>query len=326
MGRLRIIASTIRNFLFGTANREFLVFLFFLAVSGVFWLLMTLNDTYEREFKIPVQMTNVPKNIVLTSEDTDTVRVTLRDKGLFLLSYMYVDGLPTINVNFKNYVSGNGVCTVSGAELQRLVYQNLLVSTKIVGSKPDKMEFFFNYGMHKRVPVRWRGHVSPERMYFISGVEYSPDSVDVYASKSALDSIHAVYTEPLNYSNFRDTLSVECRLQRIKGIKTVPKRVKLTFLTDVLTEEDIEDVPITGINLPEGKVLRTFPSKVTVRFVAGVKRYRSLKPKDFTVVVDYNEIAKRPSDKCNLILKTVPSGISRPSLAVKQVDYLIEEQ
>lgn len=323
---MRIIANTIRNFLFGSANKEFLVFLFFLAVSGVFWLLMTLNDTYEREFKIPVQMTNVPKNVVLTSDDTDTVRVTLRDKGLFLLSYMYVDGLQTINVGFKNYVSGNGVCAVSGAELQRLAYQNLLVSTKIVGVKPDKMEFFFNYGVHKRVPVRWRGHVSPEHMYFISGVEYRPDSVDVYASKTVLDSISAVYTEALNYSNFRDTLSVESRLQRIKGVKTVPSRVKLTFITDVLTEEDMEDVPIKGVNLPEGKVLRTFPSKVTVRFVTGMKRYQSLKPKDFTVVVDYNEIANRPSDKCNLHLKAVPSGVSRPSLDVKQVDYLIEEQ
>ena len=323
---MRIIASTIRNFLFGTVNREFLVFLFFLAVSGVFWLLMTLNDTYEKEFKIPVQVTGVPKNVVLTSDDTDTIRVTLRDKGLLLLGYMYGDGLRKIGVSFRNYNSGNGSCVVSGAELQRLVYQQLPVSTKIVGVKPDKMEFFFNYGQHKRVPVKWRGHVTPEHLYFISGVEYRPDSVDIYASKSALDSINEVYTEALNHTNFRDTLTVDGRLQRIKGVKIVPDRVKVTFFTDIMTEEGIDDVPITGINLPEGKVLRTFPSKVTVRFVAGMSRFRSLKPKDFTVVVDYNEIAKRPSDKCNLHLKTVPSGVSRPSLSLNQVDYLIEEQ
>lgn len=326
MGRLRIIASTIRNFLFGSVNREFLVFLFFLAVSGVFWLLMTLNDPYEEEFEIPVQVTGVPKNVVLTSDDTDTIRVTLRDKGLLLLGYMYGDGLRKISVNFRNYTTGHGSCVVSGAELQRLVYQQLPVSTRIVGVKPDKMEFFFNYGLHKRVPVKWRGHVTPEHLYFISGVEYSPDSVDVYASENALDSINAVYTDPLNCTNFRDTLTIEGRLQRKKGVKTVPNKVKITFFTDILTEESIDDVPITGINLPEGKVLRTFPSKVTVRFVTGMKRYRNLNPKDFTVVVDYNEIANRPSDKCNLHLKAVPSGVSRPSLAVNQVDYLIEER
>ncbi len=323
---MRVIAGTIRNFLFGSVNREFLVFLFFLAVSGVFWLLMTLNDPYEKEFKIPVQVTGVPKNVVLTSDDTDTIRVTLRDKGLLLLGYMYGDGLRKMGVSFRNYTSGHASCVVSGAELQRLVYQQLSASTKIVGVKPDRMEFFFNYGQHKRVPVKWRGHVTPEHSYFISGVEYRPDSVDVYASKNALDSINAVYTELLGYTNFRDTLTVDGRLQRIKGVKTVPDRVKVTFFTDILTEESIDDVPITGVNLPEGKVLRTFPSKVTVRFVAGMSRFRSLKPKDFTVIVDYNEIVNRPSDKCSLHLKAVPSGVSRPSLSLKQVDYLIEEQ
>ena len=37
----------VRNFLFSRANREFLIFLFFLALSGIFWLLTTLNETVE---------------------------------------------------------------------------------------------------------------------------------------------------------------------------------------------------------------------------------------------------------------------------------------
>lgn len=326
MGRLRTIANAIRNLLFSSMNKEFLVFLFFLAVSGVFWLLMTLNDTYEKEFLVPVRVVNVPKNVVLTSDDIDTIKMTMRDKGLFLLGYWYDPEMPNIKLNFKTYANGHGVCAVSAAEMQRLVYQQLSASTKITGVKPDKVEFFYNYGQRKRVPVKWHGMVVPERLYFISKVEYQPDSVDVYASKAALDSLKAVYTEPLDYANFRDTLTVQCNLQRIKGIKTVPGMVGIRFFTDVLTEENMEDVPIVGVNLPEGKVLRTFPSKVTVNFVTGVKRYQSLRPSDFIVTVDYNEIAAHPSDKCNLHLIKVPSGISRASLSVKQVDYLIEEQ
>ena len=42
----------VRNFLFSSVNRNF-DFLFFFALSGIFWLLMTLNGTYEREIKIP---------------------------------------------------------------------------------------------------------------------------------------------------------------------------------------------------------------------------------------------------------------------------------
>ena len=39
----------IRSFLFSRANKEFLLFLFFLAISASFWLLMTLNENYEQE-------------------------------------------------------------------------------------------------------------------------------------------------------------------------------------------------------------------------------------------------------------------------------------
>ena len=39
---------TIRDFLFSKTNREFLIFLLFLLLSGIFWLMMTFNETYEK--------------------------------------------------------------------------------------------------------------------------------------------------------------------------------------------------------------------------------------------------------------------------------------
>ena len=66
-----------------------------------------------------------------------------------------------------------------------------------------------------------------------------------------------IYTEPLNYANFRDTLVAHCEVAKIKGVKIVPDQVKVTFVTDLLTEERIEGIPIQCLNMPEGKVLRT---------------------------------------------------------------------
>ena len=326
MKKLQGIFPIVRNFLFSTVNKEFLIFLFFLALSGVFWLMMTLNETYEKEMRIPVHIVNVPQNVVLTSDSVDTVKVSLSDKGFVLLGYMYGDGLRPLKVNFKNYMRSTGTGSVTAAELQRMMYQQLSASTKITSTKPDRLEYFFNYGLHKRVPLRWSGRVIPEHLYFISHTEYETDSVDIYASQEKLDSINIVYTEPLNYANFRDTLSVRCNLQKMRGVKSVPDNVKITFYTDVLTEASIKDIPIQGINMPEGKVLRTFPSKVTIKFVAGVSLYRTLSAKDFTVVADYKDIASHPSDKCTLHIKKVPQGISRATLDIKQVDYLKEEE
>jgi hypothetical protein len=315
-----------RDFLFSRTNKELLIFVFFIALSGIFWLSMTLNETYEQEFSIPVTVVGVPKNIVLTSEETDTIRMTIRDKGITLAAYMYGDMLKNVKINFKPYAHNNGTGIVTTSELQKIVYQHLVSSSKIISTKPDKLEFFYNYGANKRVPVRWTGRVIPEDLYFISRVKYYPDSVDVYASQALLDSISVVYSEHLNYVNFRDTLVVNANLEKIKGVKMVPDHIKMEFFTDVLTEEKLDGIPVEGINMPPGKILRTFPMKVTVSFVTGVSVYRSLKPEDFTIVADYDEIAANPSEKCRIYIKKSPPGISRVHLNINEVDYLIEEQ
>ena len=318
--------QAIKEFLFTKTSKEFLIFLFFLALSGIFWLSLTLNETYEREFSVPVSVVGVPKNAVLTSDEVDTVRVTIRDKGIMLVFYKYGDALKHIELPFRNYTQNNGTGQIPASEIQKRIYQNLVSSSKITAIKPEKMEFFYNYGTKKQVPVRWSGRVIPEELYFISKVSYEPDSVTIYASQEKLDSINMVYTEQLNYANFRDTLIVDCNLAKLKGVKTVPDHIRIKFFTDVLTEERISNIPIVGINMPEGKVLRTVPAKTSVSFVAGVSVYRNLKPEDFTVIVDYDEIRRNPSEKCHVYLKNVPSGISRAKLETIMVDYLIESQ
>ena len=319
------ILRLIKMFLFSKANKEFVVFILFLALSGVFWLFTTLNEVYEYEFSIPVSVVGIPKNAVLTSEETDTVRMTIRDKGITLLTYMYGDVLKKVNVSFKTYSKSNGTGVITASELQKQVYQQLASGSRITSVKPDKLEFYYNYGAKKKVPVRWSGRVIPEEMFFISRVAYSPDSINIYASHEKLDSINVVYTEQLNYANFRDTLIAHCELAKIKGVKMVPDHVNVSFFTDVLTEEEIEGVPIKAINMPAGKSLRTFPAKVNISFVTGVSVYRNLKPTDFTVIADYKEIMSHPTEKCHIYLKNVPRGISRARLETNMVDYLIEE-
>ena len=322
---MREAVQNIKGFMFSNMNKQVFIFLFFLLLSAVFWLILTLNETYEKELKVPVHIVNVPKNVVLTSSADDTLRITVRDKGWVILAYMYGEQRPKININFKAYARGNGGGIISASDLKRISDQLKESTTRIVSIKPEKLEFFYNNGERKRVPIRWAGRVIPEQLYFISYVTYSPDSVDIYASAEKLDSIQVINTEPLNHVGFRDTLSVNCRLVHPSDVKVVPERITVNFHTDVLTEEGI-NVPVRCINLPAGKVLRTFPAKVRVNFVAGVGQIKSLRAEDFDVVADYLEIEQKPSEKCNIYLRNVPEGINRATLSARQVDYLIEEE
>ena len=79
-------SKIVRDFLFSNLNKQFLTFMSFLAISAIFWLVSTLNANYEKELKIPVQIRQIPKNVVLTSDEVDTIRVTVRDKGWTILA------------------------------------------------------------------------------------------------------------------------------------------------------------------------------------------------------------------------------------------------
>ena len=270
-------------------------------------------------------LTNIPKNVIITSQSTDSITVTVRDKGFSLLAYMTNKQKP-INFNFEasaNKVAGKGVIT--SGDMIKAAFNQLFGSSRVTGVKPDRIEYFFNYGESKLVPVKLVGKIEPEKAYYLAGKKVMPEKVTVYARKDMLDSIKYVTTADLNIVNFNDTVERVVELKQVKGVKTVPATVKIVLYPDILTEQTIE-VPITAVNMPEGKVLRTFPSKVRVRFSIGASMYRNVKADQFKVVADYNEMQAHPQDKCMLHLKAYPHNVSRCHLVSQKVDYLIEQQ
>lgn len=323
----------IRNFLFSTVNKQFLIFLFFLAFSGIFWLLMTLNETYEREFPVELRMSNVPQNVVVTNDMPASLRVTIRDKGYMILAYTYGDVLRPLWIDFPTYSNGKDYGLVPIADLVKQLYQKLYKSSKVVSVKPDKVEFYYNFGTKRRFPVRVVGQLKPGGSYYLSHLKFKPDSVTVYGTPAVLDSIKAVYTKRQNITNFNDTMTVRVALAKIRGTKIVPDSVNMKLYPDVLTEETVE-VPIEAVNMPEGTTLRTFPSKVPVRFVVGANHLKNmpknvttknLLPVGFRVVANYNTIAANPTDKCHLTLMATPERIRNARLDITEVDYLIEK-
>ncbi|MBP3219707.1 MAG: YbbR-like domain-containing protein [Prevotella sp.] len=319
------IFSFVRNFLSTIVNKEFLIFLFFLSVSGLFWLVITVTETYEREFSVPLRLVNVPKDIVVTSEVDDTVKVTIRDKGYILLAYKYTLTDDPISIDYKLHAPKDEKSTVSTSELQKLIYQQLYKSSRIISLKPDRLVYYFTRGKSKTVPLRLNGRIVMGQSHYVSRIVFSPERVDVYARKSLLDSIHYAFTENMVISNLTDTIVRTVALKKVLGAKFVPSEVKVTIYPDILTEANVE-VPITAVNMPEGKTLRTFPSRVKVLFVTGVGNVRNISANQFRVEADYSDIEAHPSEKCSLSIVGIPQGVRNPRLEISEVDYLIETQ
>lgn len=316
----------IKSFLSDFSGKEFLIFLFFLALSSIFWLMMTLNETYEVEFKVPMVVTGVPKNVVMTSEPSDTIRVSVRDKGLVILLYSTYKRFHPLAIRFATYAdkeTGHG--EIPSSDLLRQLRLQVYGSSTITSVKCEQSSFSFNYGLNRRIKIMLTGKVVPIDNYYLAHVQIKPDNATVYASRHVLSRIGSVLTEQLDISNFNDTVTREIGLRPITGAKIVPMKVKVTLYPDVLTEGSV-DVPITTVNRPKDLVVRTFPQSVKVRYNVGANVYRLVRPADFQVTADFKEISSHPSDKCNIYLHNNSRYARNAKLEVSQVDYLIEQQ
>ena len=319
------ILKNIRRFLFGWANREFLIFLFYLIVAGIFWLLTTLNESFEQELKIPVRIVNVPSNVVITSGESDTLRFNVRDKGFSLITYLYNKNQQPLRIDYWRYAGSNGKGIVPATDLLRLLDAHLPASAKAISVKPDQQVFYYNNGEKKNVPVVLQANVETDMLYYISDTTFSAHEITVYATPEKLDSIHAVYTEPISQKGLQDSLAVITRLRPIDGVKMVPSQIKVTFHTDQLTEVRIPDVEVKGVNMPEGKVLRTFPSKLAITVVTGKKNSQALSAEDFEIVADYNQFSADSTAQCDVFIRRQPANIKRLQIERQKVDFLIEE-
>lgn len=315
-------------------NKEFLVFLFFLLLSGLFWLTNVLDDYYEREFTVDVRLAGIPKNVVITSDIDSVVRVVVRDKGYVIASYMFDDAFRPLFFDFDACTRSDNSGEISTTDIQRLLALQMYSSSKIVSVKINNLTFSYNHGRHKKVPVRFHGIAIPTEGYYLSRTQIVPDSVIVYAAKDILNKIKYVSTEQLTISNFTEPKTQQVRIAKIKNAKILPNHVKVELYPDILTEEYVE-VPINAINVPADKTMRIFPSKVKIKFAVGAQRLRSmpknietreLLPEGFKAVADYNEVADHKADKCHVYLQAAPNGIRNAHPVVNVVDYLIEQK
>ena len=320
----RLGIQKIRKFLLSNKCKECLVFLFFVLVSFAFWMLQTLDDVYQTEFKVPLRLKNVPKEAVLTSELPNEVRVRVEDRGTVLLNYMLGRTFFPVSFDFNDYRDKGTHVHISSVELLKKVAAQLNVSTHLISVRPDTLDFIYTMGKAKKVPVRLNGEVRAGLQYYVSHIGFVPDSVIAYAPQEVLDTLTAAYTERVDLENVADTLHKRVSLQKLKGVKFIPAYNDLSVYVDMYSEKTVE-VPIVGINFPANKVLRTFPSKVQVTFQVGLMHFKEISSEDFFIGVTYEDILKANGDKLLLTLKSVPDYVSHARIIPASVDYLIEQ-
>lgn len=313
-----------RNLLVRICNRQTLTFCFFLALSVIFWIITKLNGTYQQEFAIPLELEDVPAEVVVTTDPPKDITVTIKDKGWALLSYRYGKGFKPIRIKFSETTQTGGVGAISSAEILRQVSEQVADDGQIVSIRPQQIGFYFNYGEKKRVPVKIVGDFASANAQYVMTLLSVPDSVVAYARAVTLDTLAFAPTEKLILHDLSDTLTIDAKLDAPIGVKFVPAEIKVRVSTDRIIERKV-DVAVQQANFPAEKTLRTFPGKVNVSFQVGMQQYRKINADDFIIVVTYDELLRNEGSRIHLSLKSVPDGVRNVKIVPEEVEYVVED-
>lgn len=315
-------------------NRQLLVFLFFLILSSAFWLFIAGKEQREADFEIAINLTEVPDNVVITTQPPKSVTLRLNDEVFTLMRYQYMPKRPlSIDLKWSDIVNEDGHIKLQMADVLKPITSTLSSTTTVVSRRPDTYEVFFNYGQCKVVPTRLYGSINAQEDYNIVSTDISPATVKVYASKAVLDTLKYIYTETVRIDGCKSKKVVDVKFRQEPGLKIVPGKGTLTIVADRYTEKTVQ-VNVRSINLPAHTTLRTFPSKVDVTFQVATGQYQEITEEAFDIVIDYNKLPKAlvggtggekaGAIKYVLSLTDVPLGVRHARIVPDEVECIIE--
>lgn len=298
------------------------MFLFFLFVSYVFWLIQNLNDTIQRDFSIPLRISDVPADVRVLSDIPGTINVSVRDKGTSLLHVAY-GGKPQINIKYSDLMSDelNDRMVISEQMLKSRVRELFSSSAQVVSATPDSVSLVVTNRQPVYARVTDNVEVTVDPQCVISGpITVEPDTVAVYfAPHASLPSV-TLSTEKLTRSNLKDTVKVELRVKREPNTVVEPSKVMVTIPVEPLIAKT-RDVPVRLINVPAGHSVALFPSYVKVSYLLPMSLYNS-ETGQVSVMADFS---LRNENDIPLNISSIPGYMYAVELLQPSVEYLIEQ-
>ena len=298
-----------------------MLFLVFVCVSAIFWFILALNDSAQNHFSVTLRINNKPDSVTFISDVPEKIHVAVSDKGTNLWRNGYLKH-PVINVDFKEY-SADGVLHYSYNDLITSLREYFGNNATITNVSLDSLQLFYTTNPGKRVPVLVKCDVQPAPGSTLEGaVSASPGSVLVYGSKETLDTVRYVTTQPLTLRDLSETTAMEVKLQKIRNARIVPDKTVLTIPIEALVRKN-DMVTVDAINVPKGKEMLLFPSKIPVEYYVAMSKINDDEDNNIKLIVDYNDIFTNKNGKLKVQIHHFPDRLKNMRLNTDSIEYAV---
>ena len=310
-------------------KRKFYVFLVCLATASGFWLLNTLARQHYTSIDSPVKyILPEEKDYIISNQPTPYLNIGMHGDGFSLLFQNSPGQSDTLYVNLKRFLPSDAnqrnriLLALSSGQLKQNIIEKLNDNVTIEDSDVDTVHIILERSLTKALPIQLPNHITPASQYtFKSAPVIVPDSVIVKGPVSVVQKMDYVNADTPKMENVKNSGTVDVRIKQPDSKITIePVKAEIRYEIEALTEGEF-NIPVQVDGLPDSAQISLFPSKVNVRFTAGLSRFDLLKPSDFEAHVHFNEIHNE-----KLMVRVNTTSEARIiSFQPEQVEFLVRK-
>lgn len=304
-------------------KRKANIFIVFLICSAGIWLISKLSEDYAQNTSFELSFHNSPDSLLLTSSSKEQIDTRLQASGFRFLSFNF--GKRDVRIDLSNLRRSGNRYFIPREEYQKQVERQLPGNISLLAIDQDTLFLNFKKLYSKEVRVSPQINLDLSQNHLLEGqLVVEPSTIVLKGPRNEINKVDQVFTEVKNLSAVSESFDTSLKLQKD------PQWSYTTFSEDqvrvqgkvVRFSEQLIEVPVRVVNLPEGLEIKTFPNVISILCKASIDRLKSLRPQDFELVADFNATsdANKPLE---VRLLSKPEDVYDAQLSVDKVEYIL---
>ncbi len=180
MERIRSLVEKLHKALHSSKGKDMLLYLMCVCVAFVFWVLLSLDSEVQRDYEVPVELTDVPDSVIVIGNIPSHMGVSVQGKGTQLLRYMW-GRLPELKIKFSDNITEKNVFSLSKVKIDSRLRDYFGQGVQIMSVRPDSVRVTYTTAPGVSLPIIINADVHPSLQSIINGpITANVDSVKVY--------------------------------------------------------------------------------------------------------------------------------------------------
>ena len=311
-------------------KKKFLAISFCIIISISLWLLIKFSEDYQFNIQIPITITNIPPDRILTEKDTIVITANLKTQGINALYYHFFDKKDVIKIDYsllKNKDNNNKTSIqFNTSQILKIIDKQLEFKHEISSLSPDNITLNFEKTFLKIVPIRLNTQLQFEDQFMLyDTIKAIPNKVCISGTEKVLKDIDHLTTEPIVLNNLNANQSIYVSLvkpEKESDLKLFVDKIKVTIPVEKFTESAIE-VPVSILNENNKIKIKLFPDKVKITYMVALKDFKKINKDLFDVEVNGNIGKSDENNKLKVELVKSPTFIKVTKVYPDNVEYII---